>query len=382
MREAGKGSIAHNAWSKFGVHFFALFATYLKTREVVDEEGAIRLVTGPVISLLSVAPLHTPVRETVDSDGCLPTAEEAEVESEESCTFTVQAYFDHICDILSNYYEIDPALWLTNQTADSASVNLALAVLLGIPHVNFENHLLANEVKLWLNSFTLPDYEIDEQACVFGSGTVCKLIHNLMNKLKTNKNRAVLRKETDIAPTIGNETRWASAGNMMNKYEKIETAVIEASMNDDADFSMPPTTPSFNKAKAKTTKMLRDINFISIQMQTKLANVARCQQLQGILIDKAVNSKNDPTSHWYQNTFAKTYIAPNSVKRPDKHFVSAVSKMQQRLGSTLAVNKKGAIDKWLPKSISHAASESCVSVANLADPLILVKDRPLPIRLH
>ena len=52
-------------------------------------------------------------------------------------------------------------------------------------------------------------------------------IHNLMNKLKTNKNRTDLCKETDLAPTIGNETRWASAGNMMNKYEKIETAVIE-----------------------------------------------------------------------------------------------------------------------------------------------------------
>ena len=129
--------------------------------------------------------------------------------------------------ILCNYYGINPAVWLTNQTADSASVNLALALLLGIPHINCENHLLANEVKLWLKSSTLPGDEIDERARVFGPGTVCKFIHNLMNKLKTNKNLADLFKETDLAPTIGNETRWASAGNMMNKYEKIETAVIE-----------------------------------------------------------------------------------------------------------------------------------------------------------
>ena len=71
--------------------------------------------------------------------------------------------------------------------------------------INCENHLLANEVKLWLKSSTLPDDEIDERARVFGPGTVCKLIHNLMNKLKTNKNRAILCKETDLAPTIGNE---------------------------------------------------------------------------------------------------------------------------------------------------------------------------------
>ena len=121
IKEASKGSIVHDAWSKFSVHFFALFATYKTTREVVDEEGAIRLVTGPVISLLSVAPLHTYVRETVDSDGFSPTAEEAEVESKESATITVQAHFVHIFDILHNYYVINPALWLTNQTADSAS---------------------------------------------------------------------------------------------------------------------------------------------------------------------------------------------------------------------------------------------------------------------
>ena len=72
--------------------------------------------------LLSVAPLHTPVRETVDCNGFLPIAEEAEVE--ESTTFTAQAHYAHICDILWNYYDIDPAVFLTNQTADSASVNL------------------------------------------------------------------------------------------------------------------------------------------------------------------------------------------------------------------------------------------------------------------
>jgi len=198
MREAGKGSIVHDAYSKFGVHFFDLFATYMTTREVVDEEGVVRSVTRPVISLLSVAPLHTPVRENADSGGFLPTAEEAEVESKEATKLTAHAQFDHICDILQNYYGIDPPCWLTNQTADSGSVNLSLTLLLGIPHINCENHLLANEVKLWLKSSTLPDDEIDDKACLFGPVTVCKLIHNLMNKLKTNKNRAVLRQGTDL----------------------------------------------------------------------------------------------------------------------------------------------------------------------------------------
>ena len=182
MKDAGKGSIVHDAWSKFGSHFFALFATYKATRDIV-EDGITRTVIGPVISLplLSVAPLHSPVRETVDCHGFLPIAEEAE--AKESTTFTAQTHFAHIWDILCNYYEIDPAAFLTNQTADSASVNLIFAKLLKIPHINCENHLLNNELKMWMKNYTLPDDEIECSGRSFGPRTVCKLMHECMVNL-------------------------------------------------------------------------------------------------------------------------------------------------------------------------------------------------------
>ena len=111
----------------------------------VMEDGIVREVTEPVNFLLSVAPLHTPVREMVDSD-----AEEDEPEFEESTTFHAQAHADHITDILTNFYGIDDMMkWITNQTADSASVNLKLANILCISHVNYKNHLLNNELKMW-----------------------------------------------------------------------------------------------------------------------------------------------------------------------------------------------------------------------------------------
>ena len=97
MQAAGKRSIVYDVWSKFGSHFFALFATYKAMCEVV-EDGVCKAVTEPVISLLSVAPLHTPVKEAVQGDGFLPAAEEAEVE--ESNNFTAQAHANHIIDKL------------------------------------------------------------------------------------------------------------------------------------------------------------------------------------------------------------------------------------------------------------------------------------------
>ncbi len=69
-----------------------------------------------------------------------------------------------------------------------------------------------------------------------------------MVDLKNNKNRAILCKETELSPTIGCATRWASAANMMNKYAKIEKEIAKACADLDADIMMPPTSYSFNKA--------------------------------------------------------------------------------------------------------------------------------------
>ena len=41
---------------------------------------------------------------------------------------------------------VNPPKWITNQMCDRASVNILLSKILGIPHINFENHLLNNKV--------------------------------------------------------------------------------------------------------------------------------------------------------------------------------------------------------------------------------------------
>ncbi len=103
---------------------------------------------------------------------------------------------------------MDTAKWITNQTADSASVNLKLTKLMNIPHVNCENHILNNEVKLWPAISTVE--ENDDNAHSFGPGTVFKYIHRIMLDLKSNKSSAVLRLKTELAPTIGNKTMHCS----------------------------------------------------------------------------------------------------------------------------------------------------------------------------
>ena len=265
MRVAKKGSLVHDAWSKFGAHYFALFTTYMATHQSVVD-GVMTAVTKPVISLLSVAPLHTPVKEGDNSDGFLPTADEAEVE--EAVEFTAKAHYNHITNLLSNFYGIEyPKKWITNQTADSASVNLKLAKLLGVPHINCENHLLNNKLKLWMKDTTTNDDDIATVTRNFGPGTVCKIIHKTMLDLKTNKNRAILRQSTDLAPTIGNKTRWASGYNMMNKWHKIKADCKLASADNGATIAMPPPSYAFKREAKNTTAMLSNINTVAVSLQ-------------------------------------------------------------------------------------------------------------------
>jgi hypothetical protein len=96
-------------------------------------EGSMLTVYKPIISFLSVSPLHTIARESKDVDD----SEDLD-DMEEATNFTAKAHKEHIEDILTNYQDMDTAKWIANQTADSASVNLKLAKLVNIPHLSWE----------------------------------------------------------------------------------------------------------------------------------------------------------------------------------------------------------------------------------------------------
>ena len=59
----------------------------------------------------------------------------------ESFSFSAKVHYNHIIDVMETFYQIDTKKWITNQTADNASVNESLARLLSVPHVTCVNHL-------------------------------------------------------------------------------------------------------------------------------------------------------------------------------------------------------------------------------------------------
>ena len=69
VKAASRGSIIHDGWTKFGVHYFGLFSTYMANRlEIDDGGGGLKCQRKPVISLLSVSPLHALDKELENED--------------------------------------------------------------------------------------------------------------------------------------------------------------------------------------------------------------------------------------------------------------------------------------------------------------------------
>ena len=83
---------------------------------------------------------------------------------------------------MKRFYNIDmdESDWCTNQTSDNVASNLKLTRLLGIDHICCNNHLLSNEVKLWLKNTA------DESN---GPGYVCGHVHETMVSIK-NSNKS------------------------------------------------------------------------------------------------------------------------------------------------------------------------------------------------
>ncbi len=67
MKAAGKGLIVHDALTKLGTHLYCLFSSYMASHQYLVG-GSMLTIYKPIISLLSVLPMHTIAHESKDED--------------------------------------------------------------------------------------------------------------------------------------------------------------------------------------------------------------------------------------------------------------------------------------------------------------------------
>ena len=77
--------------------------------------------------------------------------------------------------------------------------------------------------------------------------------------------------------------------------------------------------------------------------------------------------RNNAGNHWHGNTFGKIYIDPESSKRPNVLFVSAVKKMHRRAGSTLSREEIDADKQWIPQQTTTSNTHVTTPAATAAD---------------
>ena len=196
-------------------------------------------------------------------------------------------------------------------------MNIKLARLLKIPHVNCTNHLLNNEIKHWFEQGKEGEegYIVGDpnNAKIFKPGAVCQAVNKTMKDLSTNKSRAMLQQETQLVPTFHNDTRWSSHANEMTKWMKIEEHAQSVATTPGSNVTMPPNSIYYFKQAAKNTKlMLDDMNACVVHLQEQLMPLSESRDAVEELIFESETNSTNPASHWYGNKLTKVYIAPDS----------------------------------------------------------------------
>jgi hypothetical protein len=324
-----KACLLHDGWSHNGDHFIGLFASYNREVGLPLKNGIVLL--EPTITLLSVSPMAGLKVHEDNEDG-----DDSMEEFDESTTsFNAAAHVQYFSDTLS-YYGIEQiADFAVSQCADNCSVNLAIARAMGIPHVNCTSHLLASEVNLMIKT----------DATLTGLTKTIEAVAETMKAAKNSiKNRAILRNLTSLSPQLDNKTRWSSKATMLHKFVRIREPLIEASEHENASNFPIDVTVQFQRRVEKFSNMMLEINTVTLALQKRLLKLCGCRAALELLTQNIQTNKVNPQSTFYRCKLSSVYIASDSEKLPDVHFLSGVCKIQMNQHGLMSILEKEACE--------------------------------------
>eukprot|EP00171_Calliarthron_tuberculosum_P003774 IDg3774t1 len=309
-----QGSILHDGWSHNGMHYFGVFASFMRKVPIV-RNGVECDVEELCLVLISVSPLS---KEVVDGN----------VSEDEAERFDADAHLRHLKEIFA-FYDQDVYNWVLCSIADNAPVNKRLASLLGVPHVGCMSHKLNLEVKKMVKN----DKDL---------ATTVESIHETMSNCRRRlTNRAMLRNLTELSPLIPNETRCA-----------------------------------FETRAKKFSEMLSQIDTVTLELQKRGVLLSHCRYAVDLLLDAVNDGRTDSLSDLHGCHLGKTYVATDSEIVTDPHFESGVIKIQNQNESALSDFEKDACWRLRAPSISSRGASSSTR-ATIAEKLAKGKRRCL-----
>eukprot|EP00171_Calliarthron_tuberculosum_P002370 IDg2370t1 len=167
-------------------------------------------------------------------------------------------------------------------------------------------------------------------------------IHDTMKSCKTKlKNRALLRNISHLNPVLHNVTRWSSTYHMIKRFNLIRDDLITVSNEEDSNLDLDKRAVFKTKAE-KYSKQLGEINYITLELQTRGITLADSRLLLDELINAVRSERSVPESSLYQCRLGTHYIGTSSSIVKDADFENGVVKIQRMAYASMTDAEKNA----------------------------------------
>lgn len=219
-------------------------------------------------------------------------------------------------------------------TGDNVSTNKALAGLVSLPLIGCASHRfqLAIQDKLSEHSEKIEN------------------IHKIMVKLRSLKNAAKLREHTDLKPILSNVTRWGSTFRMLRRYAELRPVLQTINISEVTELF---PSNSEHVQLLDLISALGDLESVSKKLQENQTNMADVRALFDAVIDKFPDFKSR--------------LGPNAPIVYDKHFESAVIKLQEKRTFDLSEDERKSVRHLL---ISKDDLQNRTKTISFADQIV------------
>ena len=357
MASAGRGTLMHDGWSKFGTHFLALMGIYVVKKKVkFGSNSKDSFVEETKIVLLSVSPVLRPeLPDIVDYDNDDPNPV--------LVTNNAEAMLHHVIGILKEYYNVDWS-WVMAIHSDRAAVCIKMAKEGKKPMIGCKNHAWDHDVtEMFRSNDGLSSCQEACHACQVG--------------LKQSvKKRTLLGEFTPLQPTIKNETRWNGMYSCMKKQERMTPSlqllntsgrVYEEFDQPDSMFNPLVLQPVFRTSLTDFNKDLKDIHKATSTVQTRLMPFNVTNMCMNLTTNTVNNSNNSDI------VIERVHSGQNSTKRLSPHFENGIFKIQEGKKADLSEDEREACRHVLLNTVDD---NTVPDPDNMGDYLESLKKKP------
>ena len=328
-----RGAIMYDGWTYNGTHYLGIIAIYNKKVQILRDHAWIEN-EAVVMPLISVSPIaHVAIEN-----------ENTETLTDETTEFNSVAHIRQFETVFDLFHQ-DVHRWAVCLISDNCSVNLKISRLMELPHVGCLNHKLQLDIQDMIDSDSRLSHTINS-------------IHQTMQKCKSSlKNRATLRKITDLSPIVHNQTRWTSKFAMIQRFNRIRNDLIQAASEENTSISLN-TSEIFKEQSIHYGKMLSLFNIATVELQKKKATLHECRCVIEALVDTIEKEKCDTESPFHDCKFKPNRINLKGKLSPDSNFESGVCKIQMQAQGLMTEDEKTACRHLLKTQKKNQRGES------------------------